>query len=243
MLRTGSSLTLSELISPLSAISAALNNCATTRSPQLLALSIQSVAKIFGYHTTTLSGNFNPESRKQVQNLVSSIHSGLAPMTTSSDLEVQERAAELSHLLAFVAADVSTWTFKSDSPIDGVDGGFEETNPPYPKSLFLFQPLHTSHELHALGPKAQESVPKPENLDLDSAIVPNAFDGMQDDIDASEGEEGLVAGPSDKGMEELRRVMQEEEKKRKGKGKKASTVEEKAERERVSRRVCYRQHN
>ena len=161
------------------------------------------------------------------------VKSGLEAFTTHHDIEVQERAAEFLVLLSFVEADLGVHVPpKTNGSSDGLgpnlEGGFEEKangDPPYPKSLFLFQPLFTSHELNAVAYKAQDAVRIPEE---------------------SEEEKGLDVGEGGgSGMEELRRVLREQDeqekkkgRKSKGKGKKADgevmTVEEREEKERVS---------
>lgn len=44
--------------------------------------------------------------------------------------------------------------------------------PHFPKSLHLIGPLFSAYELNPVAPSAQESIPVPEGLDLDSWIVP-----------------------------------------------------------------------
>jgi len=46
------------------------------------------------------------------------------------------------------------------------------TEPRFPKSLYLIQPLFSAYELNPVALHAQESVPIPEGLDLDAWIVP-----------------------------------------------------------------------
>lgn len=129
-----------------------------------------------------------------------------------------------------------------------MEGGFEsnDSQPSYPKSLFLFQPLFTTHELNAVAYKAQDAVRIPEGLNLDQDIVPGGGFGdlPSEDLESEEEEKGLDLGEGGgAGMEELRRVLREQDGKdkkkgrRKGKEKKVEgevmSPEEKAEKARV----------
>jgi AP-3 complex subunit delta-1 len=177
------------------------------------------------------------------------LQSGFSPFLTHPEIEVQERAFELSQLLSFVGADLASHVPPkpklSNGDIPEMESGFEETasdDPPYPKSLFLFQPLFAAHELNAVAYKAQEAVRIPERLDLERDIVPGGgfVDLGEDGIESEEEEERMELGQGGgAGMEELRRVMREQEgRKKKGKGKKREeelTAEERKEKERVSR--------
>ncbi|ORY34975.1 armadillo-type protein [Naematelia encephala] len=222
----------SDLSSPLSAISSILSPTLHLSSPSLISLSLQSAAKIFGYHTAEASTSWSVDRHTETKNLVASVKSGVSPFISHSDIEVQERAAELLQLLNFVEADISTHvppikTVNGDDTVPGLEGGFEaeSSGPPYPKSLFLFQPLFTSHELNAVAYRAQEVVQIPEGLDLDREIIPGGGFGeidVEEEVDESEVEkEKLDLGEGGgAGMEELRKVLREqEERERNGKGK------------------------
>lgn len=210
------------------------------------------MSKIFGHYAAATSQSWSAESHIEATNLVKSIKDGLAPFAVSSDIEVQERALEALQLFSFVEADLTSHTppVRNNGAADeipGIEGGFEaSTIPSYPKSLFLFQPLFASHELNAVGYKAQEAVRIPEGLNLDHDIVPGGgfADLPDEDLESEEEEKGLDLGEGGgAGMEELRRVLREQEDKdrkkgrRKGKGKKAEgevmSPEEKAEKARV----------
>jgi len=246
----------SELTSPLSAISSILApSLVHSPSSSLISTSIQAVSKIFGQYAAATSQSWSSESHVEAKNLVSSIQSGLAVFTASSDIEIQERAVEASQLLGFVDADLTshvppTRAVKGSSDdIPGMEGGFESHNegqPSYPKSLFLFQPLFTTHELNAVAYKAQDAVRIPEGLNLDHDIVPGGgfSDLASEDLESEEEEKGLDLGEGGgAGMEELRRVLREQDGKdkkkgrRKGKEKKVEgevmSPEEKAEKARV----------
>lgn len=241
--------------SPLSAVSSILApNLIHSTSTTLITTSIHAVSKIFGHHAAEASQSWSTETHSEAKNLVASIKNGLGPFAASGDIEAQERALEILQLLGFVEADLASHTppaRKADNgdTIPGLDNGFEsntESAPSYPKSLFLFQPLFTSHELNAVGYKAQDAVRIPEGLNLDMDIVPGGgFGEMPDeDLRSEEEETEMELGQGGgAGMDELRRVLREQEDKdrkkgrRKGKDKKIDgevmSPEEKAEKTRV----------
>lgn len=207
-----------------------------------------------------MSTTWSADTHEELKNLVSSIKSAVSPLRSSAEIEVQERAFELIQLLSFVEADLRQHAppkASTSEGVPGVEGGFGAddsiADPPYPKSLFLLQPLFTSHELNAVATQAQGSVRVPDGLDLDRDFVPGG--GFPEDLEKDEEEEaqsedeaGIDLGTGGgKGMEELRRVLREQEaeekaarkgKKAKGKGKKVDgevlSPEQRAEKEKVS---------
>lgn len=240
----------SELSSPLSAIS---NLLSPSTSTTITSLSVQAVAKIFGYYCTIAASSWSGDKFEEIKALVASIDRGLAEVERDAkgDMEVLERVGEIKGLLGFVKADLehhvppqSAIRRDSESSIPELEGGFEaeakQTNqdePPYPKSLYIFPPLSTSHPLNAVASYAQSSIPVPDGLDLDTDLVPGG--GWPEDIEeVDESEEERDKGGLDlgegggEGMEELRRVMREGRKKKKGK--KGGEDEDKVEKMRVS---------
>lgn len=240
----------SELSSPLSAIS---NLLSPSTSTTITSLSIQAVAKIFGYYCTTAASSWSGDKFEETKALVTSIDKGLAEVERNAkgDMEVVERVGEITGLLGFVKADLehyvqpqSTIRRDSGSSVPELEGGFEaeakQTNqddPPYPKSLYIFPPLSTSHPLNAVASYAQSSIRIPDGLDLDADLVPGG--GWPEDIEEvdeseEEREKGIfnLGEGGGEGMEELRRVLREGRKKKKGK--KGEEGEDKVERERVS---------
>lgn len=232
----------SDLSSPLSTIHNLLPPSLAHSSPQLIALSIQAAAKVFGHYAAHVSNSWNVEAHQELKNLVASITSGLAPFVTSPHIEVQERAVEITQLLGFVNADLQNHVPPKHvvESIPGMEGGFEaeSKDPSYPKSLYLFEPLFSAHELNSVGYRAQEAVRIPDGLNLDMTIVPNSgfSDDMEDELDVdSEPEEDIDLGHGGgAGMDELRRVLREQDRSRKGKKKKDETPQDRAERLRVS---------
>ncbi len=78
-------------------------------------------------------------------------------------------------LFAFVRADLNNFRPASANPFEyneevAVSGPTSEPN--FPKSLFLIQPLSSSYELNTVAVNAQASVPIPDGLDLNAWIVP-----------------------------------------------------------------------
>ena len=200
------------------------------------------------------------ETHAQTKDLIASVRSGIAPLVKQSDLDVQERASEFDGLIQFIGADLSGHTPPAArviapiavEEIPGMEGGFEaegssssrngdvkEEEPAYPKSLFLLQPLFTAHELNAVSEQAQGAVRTPDGLVLDRDFVPgggwagNEVELLESSADEQEKEsvaEALGQGGG-AGMEELRRVIREGQKK--GKRREGETAEEKRERHAV----------
>ena len=247
------------LNSSLSAISAILAGCTDTSPSSTVAISLQAISKIFAQYCSSSASSWSPERHAEMSNLVRSIHAGVSPLSRHPDIEVQERAVEISQLLSFVEADIRTHItplpkLNTDTP--SPDGGFDNghENPPYPKSLFLFQPLFSTYELNAIALEAQESIAPPDGVDMDHDFVPGG--GFPVDLDhddlAEDDDLDLGPGPSNhlgqnggKGMEELQRVLREQAeedevrrkgRRAKGKAKKGDgelTAEERVEKEKV----------
>ena len=98
--------------------------------------------------------------------------------------------------MTFVKTDLSTFRPKTDTGFDYGEAGASNfgaetaTEPRFPKSLYLVRPLFTSYDLNPVAASAQESVPIPEGLDLDSWIIPPPRDEVavpiQEDTEAAE---------------------------------------------------------
>ncbi|WVW86640.1 hypothetical protein I302_108693 [Kwoniella bestiolae CBS 10118] len=233
----------SYLSSPLSAILSILSPTLHLSSSALTSLSLHASAKIFGHYAASISSSWSSEKHEECKALVSSIKSGLEPFLSAGDMEVQERAFEFTQLLNFVQADLTNHVPPksqipaSSSDIPEIKGGFadsespkDDDTPPYPKSLFLFEPLFTSHELNAVAYKAQEAVRIPDGLDLDVEIIPQGgFGDLSEDEESEEEKVAIDLGEGGgEGMEELRRVLREQEKR--GKRREGETKEERTRR-------------
>ncbi|WWC65615.1 uncharacterized protein I303_108235 [Kwoniella dejecticola CBS 10117] len=233
----------SYLLSPLSAISSILSPTLHLSSAPLISSSIQASAKIFGHYAASISSNWSSDKHDEAKALVSSIKSGLEPFLSIGDIDVQERAFAFNQLLSFVQADLANHVAptkrisSADNDMPEIEGGFadssqkdDDSSPPYPKSLFLFEPLFTSHELNAVAYKAQEAVRIPEGLDLDGEIIlGGGFGAISEDEQSEEEKTAIDLGEGGgEGMEELRRVLREQD--RKGKRREGETKEERAAR-------------
>ncbi|KAF8750550.1 AP-3 complex subunit delta [Rhizoctonia solani] len=134
------------------------------------ALSIQSALKVFGYWAASRAER-------------------LRAFVAIGDPEVQERAANALQLFRFIQADVSGFearrgeaaTREPQEPSESEPAQSEpgstlpeavSTEPNYPKSMYLLQPLRLSFELNYVAPHAQSAVPIPDGLNLDAWIVP-----------------------------------------------------------------------
>jgi AP-3 complex subunit delta-1 len=80
-------------------------------------------------------------------------------------------------LFHFIQADLNAHKPKSPPGFStpGPSSSTEDlanTEPRFPKSLYLIQPLFATYELNPVALSAQASIPVPEGLDLDAWIVP-----------------------------------------------------------------------
>ena len=85
------------------------------------------------------------------------------------------KAANILQLFTFVRADLNGFRPASANPFDykeEVTASGSTSEPNFPKSLFLIQPLSSSYELNTVAVNAQASVPIPDGLDLNAWIVP-----------------------------------------------------------------------
>jgi AP-3 complex subunit delta-1 len=224
--------------------------------PATIAVCIHSAAKAFGHWAAEASERWSKFMHEDAQELVASILQALKPYRSSGEIEVQERAANISQLFQFIEADLAAHKPPSAAAhqaeaIDGMDEGFASSSgsndPPFPKSLFLLQPLFTSYEMTSVAYKAQESVRIPDGVDLDTEIVAGGgFAAGDEEDEESDGErdDGDELGDGGgSGMEALRKAIrgQEGEKSSSGKKKKSKPrvkangeVETKEERAKVS---------
>ena len=226
-----------ELSSPLSAISALLSPSLPQMSTRIITLSLQATAKVFASRAAGVSSSWSRDLHEETKNLVTSIKAGLAPFSSVNTMDVQERAHEFLQLLSFVEADLRNHrppTKPLSSSFEGIemDSGFAESSraedgePIYPKSLFLFKPLFEGFEMNAVAHRAQQAVKLPEDVNFEAEIVPGGGFVMEaeevDSEDEKRKETFDLGEGGGAGMEELRRVLREQEgekKKRKGKGK------------------------
>lgn len=108
-----------------------------------------------------------------------------------------------------------------------------ETEPEFPKSLYLISPLTMSYELKPVAPMAQLSVPIPEGLDLDAWIVPPPPEeiGVISDDTQTRKKKGKGKEKVENGINKIKRKNKE---RMAGQPVDKETAEEKAEKELVS---------
>ncbi|KAI5116434.1 hypothetical protein M0805_000213 [Coniferiporia weirii] len=198
----------SELSDTRKVLPALLSADGTKLAPDIVAIYIQSVAKIFGAWAAELASQWDEDDLQEVKASVGSIVSGMRIFASNPDFEVQERAANVLQLFNFIQADLSSYRPR---PKPEYENGFADastsafdpvgtTEPHFPKSLFLLQPLFSTYVLNPVAPEAQTSIVTPEGLDLDAWIVPRAK-------------------PAAKVAEEVVGEVRKKKKDRKGKGK------------------------
>lgn len=185
-------------------------------APATIAVCIHATAKAFGHWAAQASDSWSKFLHEDAKELVDLILAALKPYRSSGEIEVQERATNISHLFQFIQADLAA--HKPPRP-DGAQDDMAELNdgfgaatndPPYPKSLFLLQPLFTTYEMAPVAYKAQESVRIPEGLNLDSEIVPRAGFalGNEDDPESDVADDADELGEGGgSGMDALRKAI------------------------------------
>ncbi|KAI9296535.1 Adaptor protein complex AP-3 delta subunit [Neoconidiobolus thromboides FSU 785] len=137
------------LLSPGILIKSIFDNRLSNLSYEVQAVYIQSSAKIFISHAMGLQNENGFESSKDsIVEGVSEMLNGIKPFTLSPDLEVQERACNISQLLNLINEHLNL-------------------SPPKFNILKDMEVLFQIYELNAVAAKAQSKVPLPEGLDLD----------------------------------------------------------------------------
>ncbi|KAF8936356.1 AP-3 complex subunit delta [Dissophora ornata] len=150
--------------------------------PAIQATYLQSMLKIFAYWMNSLQYSWNEESRQSLVETVDLLREGVTEMfSRSPDLEVQERASNVSIILDIIAEHAPRNQLKIENSIS-----FAPTMPKPPSILGSLYPLFFNQELNPVAPKAQKKVPVPEGLDLDSWIhepIPEPEPESSDDDD------------------------------------------------------------
>ncbi|GBE77252.1 AP-3 complex subunit delta [Sparassis crispa] len=161
--------------------------------PETIAVYLQAALKVFGYWAAELAGRWDNDDLPKVKSLVEMVEERVTEFAASSDIEVQERAANILQLFTFVRADLNAYKPKPDNSLGlgesstSIFDPIVSTEPNFPKSLFLIRPLFDTYELNAVAPNAQASVPVPEGLDLDAWIIPPPKQVLND-IDEADGQ-------------------------------------------------------
>ncbi|KAG0024588.1 AP-3 complex subunit delta [Entomortierella chlamydospora] len=134
--------------------------------PAIQATYLQSMLKIFAYWMNSLQYSWNEESRQSLSETTDLLREGVKEMFAHSpDLEVQERASNVSVILDIIAEHVPRTPLKIENSIS-----FAPTMPKPPSILGSLYPLFFNQELNPVAPKAQKKVPVPEGLDLETWI-------------------------------------------------------------------------
>ncbi|TFK68252.1 Adaptor protein complex AP-3 delta subunit [Pluteus cervinus] len=148
-------------------------------TPDIIAVYIQAATKIFGYWAAELAERWDNEMLPELKEVVEAIVESVTEFSGSTHIEVQERAANALQLFKFIQADINTFQPKpypnSGFSVPGPSSSFDPippSEPHFPKSLYLIQPLFNVYDLNPVARQAQASVPIPEGLDLDAWIVP-----------------------------------------------------------------------
>ncbi|TFY71813.1 hypothetical protein EVG20_g1192 [Dentipellis fragilis] len=136
--------------------------------PETIGMYLQAATKVFGFWGAELSRRWDDDDLPKVKDAVESIIERMTDFASSSDIEVQERAANGLQLFAFVRADLSSY----HPGQQGNPFGRTDDEPVFPKSLLLIGPLFSAYDLNPVAIAAQASVPIPDGLDLDAWIVP-----------------------------------------------------------------------
>nr|KAJ3418119.1 AP-3 complex subunit delta-1 [Polyrhizophydium stewartii] len=138
---------------PVEAMDAMMLPQVNALSPTIHAMYLSNLLKIFAFWAAGKAG-VPPPSHGEHADLARRIVARMTFFTTSSDLEVQDRASMVLEVLKLVLAE------SDDSA---------ETNAAVPSMLETLPALFAA-ELNPVAPKAQRKVPIPDGLDLDSWI-------------------------------------------------------------------------
>ncbi|KAJ7040260.1 armadillo-type protein [Mycena alexandri] len=149
----------SELSEPQKLLPYLLQPQIATLLPEIIAVYIQSTAKIFGHWAAEVAQRWDDDDLPEVKSMVDLILDRVRDFVGNSNVEVQERAANTLQLFTFIQADLNAYRPK---PAD---------NPFVEAACTYFEPLHGAYELNPVALAAQASVPIPDGLDLDAWIV------------------------------------------------------------------------
>ncbi|OAQ96297.1 hypothetical protein LLEC1_00131 [Akanthomyces lecanii] len=134
-----------------------------TTKPDVAAVVIHAIAKVFASLTGSESDLWTAERKSRTSLLLARILHAMEPLTLNPSLEVQERAVEFGELLKLTAEAASGQPASTDA---------ESQDPP----LLLTQAipsLFNGGELNSVAAGAQFNVPIPDGLDLDEPIHSN----------------------------------------------------------------------
>ncbi|CAK7198283.1 AP-3 complex subunit delta [Sporothrix eucalyptigena] len=135
---------------------------------EVLSTCLQAVVKLFAFvvsdgHNHNLDLGWTSERKANISLLLARLVHSLEPLAQHPQLEVQERAVEMSELLKLAAEAVSAQPVSTDEVQQDAPLLLTEAIP----SLFR------GWELNSVATGAQRNVPMPSGLDLDEPIHPN----------------------------------------------------------------------
>ncbi|KAG9122025.1 AP-3 complex subunit delta [Ceratobasidium sp. 392] len=148
-------------------------------------LCVQSALKVFGFWVSDRAEKWDESAGVEVLREVQRTSEGLQAFAARGDPEVQERATNALQLFRFIEADVKGFEGRRTAVVEGPEAAIHDppsTEPSYPKSMYLLQPLRMAFELNYVAPHAQSAVPVPEGLNLDHWIVPPPKAKYEDEI-------------------------------------------------------------
>ncbi|OAA66250.1 AP-3 complex subunit delta [Cordyceps fumosorosea ARSEF 2679] len=151
------------LSAPDDMMNALLQLTTRTAKPDVAAVVVYAIAKVFASSTGSESELWTAERKSRTSLLLARILHSMEPLTLNPSLEVQERAVEFTELLKLTAEAASGQPASTDE---------ESQDPP----LLLTQAipsLFNGGELTSVAAGAQLNVPIPDGLDLDEPIHPN----------------------------------------------------------------------
>lgn len=229
----------------------------STLSPRVLSLYLHNGVKIYSHWLESLADNWDEQSLEQIRSITSALEGQLVSCARSPDVELQQRAAELSVILAIVKKGLDAPRSTSvvvgrgfgDDSADDLDPISATDSPqPAPPTLRLLVPFFTAHELNPVNPKAQSMVAVPDGLDLDAEIVSRAAIPRVVELDLSVDDVELdgFGRPLDWETRAQVQLRGEDKRRKKGKassgggkkiktGRRAAQAEDSEELERVSR--------
>ncbi|RDL41393.1 AP-3 complex subunit delta [Venustampulla echinocandica] len=153
----------SNLETPDGTLTALLHITRSSAPPEALIIFLQAIPKTFAFIAGDDQVIWTPERKTMVSLLMARIIHVLEPLAIHPDLEVQERAVEITELLRLAAEAAS-----------GQEPSSDEIQQDAPLLLTQAIPsLFSGLELNSVAVGAQRNVPVPSDLDLDELINPN----------------------------------------------------------------------
>ncbi|KAI6010568.1 adaptin N terminal region-domain-containing protein, partial [Pisolithus microcarpus] len=171
----------SGLLAPEELLSYLLRSEVANLDPDTVAVYLQAATKVFGYWSTEAAQQWTDDLLDKVKGAVDSVMERLEDFISSPHIEVQERAANIHWLFAFVKHDLAAYRPELEPTFsDGYSVSLSVFDTPdidsattFPKSLYLIHSLFSAYELNPVALAAEASIPVPVGLDLDTWISPS----------------------------------------------------------------------